>query len=248
MIVAIIQARMGATRLPGKVLKGISGHPVLFHVVERVRRAANLTKVVVATTMTPEDDEVAAFCTLSGYDVFRGSSSDVLARYYEAAKGAGADTVVRITCDCPLIDPVIIDRCVGEFNKLRPDYLSNVVPGERTFPRGLDTEVFSFPALERAHLESKESFEREHVTPYIWQNKNGSFVISPTVKADPEYNRPQYRLTLDFPEDLELFQKIYGQHYKRGKIIPTLDVIRYLDENPDVVAINAFRDKEQVKV
>lgn len=248
MIAAIIQARMGSTRLPGKVLENLSGKPVLFHVVERVKKAKKIAKVVVATTTNPEDDKVAALCMQHNYDVFRGSSSDVLGRYYNAANEAGADAIVRITSDCPLIDPDTIDRCIEEFIVQKCDYISNVVPGKRTFPRGLDTEVFSFSALQRAHAEANDSVEREHVTPFIWKDHRGLFSIGPTVTATEKYNRPEYRLTLDYPEDLELLRKVYDTLYVPGTIIPTLAVLQYLDENPDVTAINSFREAEQVKV
>ena len=247
MIVAIIQARIGATRLPGKVMKELAGEPVLYHVVERTRRTTGLEKVIVATTIKPQDDVIENFCKRQDYDVFRGSSDDVLSRYYEAAKKVGADSVVRITADCPLIDPFVVAQCIEDFNNRDCDYLSNVEPGPRTFPRGLDTEVFSFSALERAHAEAKSVAEREHVTPDMWQNKGGTFVVCNIAKAAPEYNRPQYRLTLDFQEDYDLLQNIYGRFYKSGTIISVPDVIRYLDEHPEIAAVNAFREKEQVK-
>ena len=169
----IIQARMSSSRLPGKALMLLSGEAVLYHVVERTRRARCADIIIVATTEEPEDDKVAAFCAKRGYVCFRGPRDNVLERYFEAARTWRLDTVVRVTSDCPLIDPAIIDLCVERFQTSECDYMSNTAPGERSFPRGLDVEVFTFVALERADREAREPYEREHVTPYIHENKKG---------------------------------------------------------------------------
>ena len=150
MITAIIQARMGSTRLPGKVLKEISGHSMLWHVVTRVRQANTLDQVVVATSDKVSDDAIASFCEQEGFLCFRGSESDVLDRYYQAARWAGATVVVRITADCPLIDPVVIDQVVSAYLENDCDYANNVM--QRTYPDGLDAEAFSFEALAQAWL------------------------------------------------------------------------------------------------
>ena len=239
---AIIQARMSSTRLPGKVLLPLAGKPVLFHDVERARNAKALDVVIVATSTESEDDAIADFCAQYGYRCFRGSRDDVLARYAGAAAEAHLDTIVRITSDCPLIDPAIIDETIAAYHDASCDYLSNIGPGERTFPRGLDCEVFSRAALDRANAEAKELTEREHVTPYIRENKNATFTLGTQVTAQGIYMRPQYRLTLDYAEDYQLLEQLYAVFYKEGSLVDVPTVLSYLDAHPEMVAINAFRE------
>lgn len=243
----IIQARIGSTRLPGKVLKKIGDMTLLEHCVRRVGYAKMVDKVVVATTINKEDDQIIKLCQQMGIDYYRGSSNDVLDRYYRCALMYFAyENIVRVTSDCPLIDPNIIDMCVTAFEKSECDYISNVVPGERTFPRGLDVEVFSRGALEDAHQCASEEYEREHVTPYIWQNKNGNFKIGEMVTAHSAY-RSDYRLTVDYPEDFAVIERIYDELYKSGEIIDVRDVIKFLDNNPAVVQINASCEQKPLK-
>lgn len=237
MNICIIQARMGSTRLPGKILKDLQGKPMLWHVVERCRASKKLDNVVIATTSNPEDDAVEKFCKEYSIPYFRGSVEDVLERYYEAAKMFGADIIVRVTSDCPLIDGAIIDACIEAFEKGTYDYVSNINPGPRTFPRGLDTEVFSFPTLERAYKNAHETYEREHVTPYIWENKNGAYRIGPTVVAGPGY-AADYRLTVDYPEDFRVAEEIYKKFFVSDRNINVKDVLRFLDLHPEIVKIN----------
>ena len=162
--VAIIQARMQATRLPGKVLADLEGKPVLRRVVDRARRASTLDAVVVATSDNPADDVLAGFCREFGTDCFRGSRDDVLDRYRRAAECFQAEVVVRLTADCPLLDPQVIDRVVRAYGQGEFDYVSNAL--ECTYPDGLDTEVFSYKSLERAWREARRQSEREHVSSY----------------------------------------------------------------------------------
>lgn len=237
MNVIIIQARMDSTRLSGKILKNLAGHPQLWHVVKRASAAARVDKVIVATTINEDDNVVEQFCKDNNFLYTRGSLEDVLSRYYEAALKHGADVVVRVTADCPLIDPTIIDRCIDEFEQAGCDYISNAVPPPRTFPRGLDCEIVSFAALENAYKNAREQLEREHVLPYIWQNKKNEFVIGSTILASPEYKR-DYRLTVDYPEDFELMETIYHEFYQEGELINVPDVLRWLDFHPEIVAIN----------
>lgn len=246
MVAAIIQARVGSTRLPGKIMKDLSGREVLWHAVERALLAKSADRVMVATTTNPEDDAVEKFCRKHNFLFYRGSDENVLERYYWAAKQFGADIIVRITADCPLIDPKTMDLCVEKFKKSGCDYISNVVPGPRTFPRGLDVEVFSFGALEKAHKNAGEIYEKEHVTPYIWENKNGEFKVGETVTASAEYAR-NYRLTIDYPEDFELIKKIYQSLYRNNEIIDIRDAIDFLDKNPAIAKINADCEQKPVK-
>ena len=244
--VIIIQARFGSTRLPGKIMKKLRGHPMIWHVVERCRGSKEADKVVVAITTSKDDDRVAQFLDKHGIDYYRGPSEDVLLRYLQAAKASKAKVIVRVTADCPFIDHKIIDLCIKKFRRCQCDYISNVVPGQRTFPRGLDVEVFSFAALEKSAKEVKEHYEREHVTPFMWENKKGEFSIGPTVTASPDYAR-KYRLTVDYPEDFLLIEKMYGEFYKPGKIVDVREIISFLDRNPKIAALNTHCVQKSIK-
>ncbi len=237
MIVIILQARMGSTRLPGKILKDLSGKPMLWHVVTRCLGSKLAERTIVATTINPEDDIVESFCKENNFLYHRGSSENVLMRYYETAKKFDAQIIVRVTGDDPLTDPVVIDKCIDALQKSNADYLSNINP-LRTFPRGLDAEVFKFSALEKAYKEAKENYEREHVTPYIWENKKNEFKIGAPVIADESYRRG-YRLAVDYPEDFELMEKIYSKFYFSGKQVDVPELLKFLDSNPDWLKINA---------
>lgn len=201
--VAIIQARMASTRLPNKVLADVEGRPMLARVVSRVRAARRVDDVVVATSTNPQDDAVAAFCEAEGVACFRGSESDVLDRYYQAAGSVGAELIVRITADCPLHDPAVIDAVVARFDPATTDYVSNAI--ERTFPDGLDTEAFSMAALERAWREAEWTSEREHVTSYIWKHPDRFRLAQVTQDRDLS----GLRWTVDEPRDLAFVREVY---------------------------------------
>lgn len=233
----IIQARMSSTRLPGKSMKTLSGKPLLWHVIDRVSRSRKAKRIIVATSTQSEDDAIEKFCRESGTACYRGSLDNVLERYYEAARVYGVETIVRITADCPLIDPEIIDRCVSSFEQSGADYVSNVAPGPRTFPRGLDTEVFSFSVLEKAYRQGREPYEQEHVTPYIVENKRGEFSIGQTVVADEAY-AGNFRLVVDYPADYAVLQKLYDVFYEDGAIISVPAVIEFLRTHPDLASRN----------
>lgn len=208
--VAIIQARTGSSRLPGKVLADIAGRSMLERVVRRASRARNLHQVVVATTTESTDQPVVNLCQRMGVDAFRGSEGDVLDRTFRAARNHGAEVVVRITSDCPLIDPQVVDLVIDSLNThppkdSPPDYASNTM--ERTFPRGLDTEAMTFEALEHAWREAEEPYQRVHVTPYFYQNPDRFRLLSVTA----EENFSAHRWTVDTAPDLELIRAIYGR-------------------------------------
>jgi spore coat polysaccharide biosynthesis protein SpsF (cytidylyltransferase family) len=167
-ITAIIQARMGSTRLPGKVLMDLAGKTVLARVVSRLRRAERVDEIVVATTDSLADDAIVPECHQLKVEYFRGSENDVLDRYYQTARVCAAGAVVRITSDCPVIDPQLVDETIRLLQQQGGDYCSNVLP--RTYPRGLDTEVFTVAALEQAWREARDPSEREHVTPYFYRH------------------------------------------------------------------------------
>jgi spore coat polysaccharide biosynthesis protein SpsF len=232
MIVAIIQARMGSTRLPGKVLKEVCNRPLLYHVVSRLRHSRRIDRLVVATSIRQPDDDVAAFCEQQSISCFRGSEDDVLDRYYNAAHIYAAETVVRITADCPLIDPVVLDEIIEAYQKSRCDYASNTLA--RTYPDGLDVEVFSFEALKKAWQEAILVSEREHVTPYIWKNPDRFKIHQVKEKIDRSY----MRWTVDEPEDLEFIRRIYSYLYRPGRIFLMREVLELLEERPELMQIN----------
>ncbi len=231
-VVAIVQARMGSTRLPGKVLAEIAGKPMLWHVAQRVRRAKAVHDVVVATTDCAADDPVVAFCQREKIPVFRGSENDVLDRYYRAAQAHGAGAIVRITADCPFIDPDIIDRVVGAYLDGDAEYVSNTLT--HTFPDGLDTEVFSMAALETAWKEATRKPEREHVTPYL--KLSGRFAVR-NVHAEPDDPPPNLRLTVDEPADLEFTRSLYAA--LDGNVAFSIsDLAKLLQKRPELAVLN----------
>lgn len=232
----IIQARMGSTRLPGKVMKDLCGKTVLAHVIERVQQSGE--EVVIATTDGSVDDAIVTEAEANGVGFFRGSEEDVLSRYYLAAKQFGFERVVRVTSDCPLYDGKLL-RAMLDYWRGDEDYLSNC--HERRFPRGLDTEIFTCAALERVHNEASEQPQREHVTPYIWQNPD-QFVIR-HFKRQP--NLSSMRWTLDTEEDWQFVQKVYDDLYD-GNIFSTADAVKFLVENPEVAEINAEIEQKKV--
>ncbi len=230
--VAIIQARIGSTRLPGKVLENLAGEPMLVRVVNRTQRAKTLGSAVVATTTLPADDVIAHLCQERGWPCFRGSEEDVLDRYYRAALKFQAEVIVRITSDCPLIEPEIIDRTVNEFLGHYPavDYVSNNLV--RTFPRGLDVEVVSLAALSRAWREDADTAWREHVTPYIYRHPE-KFKLH-NVANDTDYS--SMRWTVDTAEDLAFVRRIY-QHFNNDTF-GWRDVLKLLEIHPEWQEIN----------
>ena len=230
----IIQARMGSTRLPGKVMSLISGKPMLQHLIDRVRRCEEVDEIVVATTEMERDRPVRDLAGSSGVRVFSGSEDDVLDRYYQAAKANEAETIVRVTSDCPLIDPFLVDRIVRHFvnNADKFDYVSMGRPNR--YPNGLDTEVFSFSALERAWVEAELGSEREHVTPYIWKNEK-LFRIG-AVPSDR--NLSHMRWSVDEQRDLEFVRQVYTHLYEDGKVFTMEDVLALLDRVPELARIN----------
>ncbi len=227
---AIIQARMGSTRLPGKVLKSIAGRSMLARVCRRVCRAAMIDEVVVATTTEPADQAIADECNRLGVACFRGSENDVLDRYRHAAKRHGADAVVRITADCPLIDPDVVDRVVRCFLATRPDYASNTL--KRTWPCGLDTEVLSTEALDRAHREATEPYERVHVTPYLYRHGERFRLLPVTCRED----LGELRWTVDSAEDLQFVRAIY--HRLDGDAFSWREVLHMLAAEPGIAQLN----------
>lgn len=241
-VAAIVQARMGSTRLPGKVMKDLLGKPVLIRCINRIRRAKHIDQVVIATTTRPEDDIIVALCKKEEWNYFRGSENDLLDRYYYAAQAFNAEIVVRITSDCPLIDPGVIDIVIEEFLSLKHsvDYVSNTLP-PRTFPRGLDVEVMTFGALERAWREDNDCSLREHATPYIYRNPE-TFRLH---RVANEVDLSHHRWTLDTPEDLALIRAVYS-HFGNDEFTWT-DVLPFLDQHPEIMKINRDIDQKTIE-
>jgi spore coat polysaccharide biosynthesis protein SpsF len=229
--VAIVQARMGSTRLPGKVMKDLGGETVLARVVARVRRASEVGQVVIATTREPDDDAIVDECRRLSVRVFRGEVNDVLDRYYQAAKEEKAEAIVRITSDCPLIEPLITDTTIRAFLERRPDYASNVL--RRTYPRGLDTEIMTWDALSRSWRQAREPYQREHVTPYIYENAD-QFTLH-SVEGETDYS--SYRWTLDEPEDMAFLSAVYERMEGDG-CFSWRDVLALLEREPGLIELN----------
>ena len=245
--VVIIQARMGSTRLPGKVLTNLCGHSVLAHVLNRVGACPSVDEIVVATTVDTIDDPIVNAASALGVAVFRGSESDVLARYYLAAQQHAADVVVRVTSDCPLFDSNVLEQMLAAFFAGRsedapPDYLSNTL--KRTFPRGLDAEIFTFQALKSAYDNAKAEYEHEHVTPYIYQNPELFMLKNFAGSADNAH----HRWTLDTPQDLALITEIYDSLYRPGHIFTTEQVLLLLENRPEIFQLNAEIEQKPLVV
>lgn len=233
--VIIVQARMGSTRLPGKVLREVDGKPLLAYELERLQRVRLADEIVVATTTGDADLQVVALCEQLGVAVTRGPEDDVLARYHAAALAHGADVVVRITADCPVIDPEVVDQTIAMYRDAGEayDYVSNAL--EDSFPRGLDAEVFSMRALDEAFHQARAQDEREHVTPFIYRQPERYKLGNLRCEA----MLAQHRWTVDTPEDFELVSRIIGALYPSNPAFGLADVIALLERHPQWSGINA---------
>ena len=236
----IIQARVGSTRLPEKVLMDLCGKTVLERVVERIAQAKKVDEIIIATTENKADDRIVETANRCGVKCFRGSEEDVLARYYYAAKKYEVDHVIRITSDCPLVDPYVIDEVIECYEKGQYDIITNV-PNEwekMSYPRGLDLEIFPFHWLEKAFLEAASKYDREHVSPYIYDHAENRFYY----KYNKDYSR--YRWTLDTEKDWELIQLIYQKLFHGKQDFYFMDIVRLMQEHPEYAKIN--EDVEQI--
>ncbi|HOJ77861.1 MAG TPA: glycosyltransferase family protein [Bacillota bacterium] len=243
-VVIIIQARMGSTRLPGKIMKQVLGKTLLEYQLERLSRVTLADQVVVATTSNDNDTPIVKLCTELGVAYYRGSEDDVLARYYEAATQYNAQVVVRITSDCPLIDPLVVDQVIGYYleHQNNWDYVSNTFP-QLTYPRGLDTEVFSYRALQEAYHEAVDASEREHVTIFIKRRPERYRIFNYTYQRDESMNR----WTVDTPEDFELIRRIVTELYPKRPQFTLEDCLQLIESNPDWKLINAQIAQKLVK-
>lgn len=228
----IIQARMNSTRLPGKIFMELADKKVLEHVVLRARAAQNVQRVIVATTTSAADDPVVEFCRQAGIDVFRGQEDDVLDRYYQTAQAFKAPRIARVTADCPVLDPGILDRTIMHHFSTKADYTSNIL--HPTFPDGLDVEVFTFNALETAWKNAKLKSEREHVTPYI-RNHPQEFRQSEVVN---DVDLSAKRWTLDDPKDYEFLKAVFSGLYKGNSLFGMNDILKYVEKFPELEYLN----------
>jgi len=231
-IVAIIQARMGSTRLPNKTLSILAGKPLIWHVFNRLTYSRKITRIVLATTENPVDDVLEAWSIANGYDCYRGSENDVLSRFYFAAKQYNADLVVRVTADDPFKDPFLIDQVIEMSFNQQLDFAYNNKPA--TFPEGLDTEVFTFKSLKTAHERSTDNFEREHITQYFYRRPDEFSQGNLSNDVDVSW----LRWTIDTETDLEMVRKLYDGLYQDGKIFTYQDILSYLNQYPDIAKIN----------
>jgi spore coat polysaccharide biosynthesis protein SpsF len=236
-VTAVVQARMGSTRLPGKVLRRLGTITVLAHVIGRLRRAATLDQIVVATTTSPSDQAVVREALRLGVPATRGAEEDVLSRFVQAFDERGGEVGVRVTSDCPLIDPALVDEAVRKFLGATPplDYLSNTV--ERSYPRGYDVEVFRVDALRRAHRDASDRPDREHVTRYLYMHP-GTFRIGAMRRGDPN-RTASWRLTLDTPEDWAVLEQLVRALAANGAGPDLGAVEAYLMAHPQLLARNA---------
>jgi spore coat polysaccharide biosynthesis protein SpsF len=243
-IVIIVQARMASTRLPGKIMKEVLGKTLLEHQIERLRRVKQADKLVIATTDHGEEQPIVDLCERLEVDSFRGSENDVLSRYYGAATQYGADMVVRITSDCPLIDPAVVDGVIDHFQRRHSevDYASNTFP-ELTYPRGMDTEVFSYRALKEAYQEAVDLPEREHVTIFIKRRPERYRIVNLPYRQDVS----RHRWTVDTPEDLELIARILTALYPQNPEFTLEDCLDLLKKHPEWEEINGEVRQKLVK-
>jgi spore coat polysaccharide biosynthesis protein SpsF len=232
--IIIVQARMTSTRLPGKVLKEVLGKSLLEYQIERLRQSRRADNIVIATTTNSTDEPIVQFCRRADVDLFRGSEEDVLARYRGAAAVYNASVIVRVTSDCPLIDPEIIDRAINRFTSLynNVDYVSNTLL--RTYPRGLDVEVFSRDILEEAFTKAADRAEREHVTPYIYYRPEKFRLANLAQDTDMSW----HRWTVDTQEDFELIRMMLESLYPVNPRFRLADCMALIDRHPEWSEIN----------
>jgi spore coat polysaccharide biosynthesis protein SpsF len=233
-ITAIIQARVGSTRLPGKALMDIEGKPMLWHVINRIKCSKYINKILIATTTNKKDDQIENFCKNYGIEFYRGMEDDVLDRYYQAAKLWKANTIVRICSDNPLIDPQIIDKVISSYLENK-DILNGASTNVHlTYPLGLNAEVISFSTLEKVWQEAKKDYQREHVTIYIYENPNNFKINS----VENEKNISHFHWTVDEYKDLKFIREIYKILYKKKNIFLIKDILNLLEREPYLKEIN----------
>ncbi len=236
-ILTVIQARMSSSRLPGKVLLSVCSKPLLLQLIERVSFAQLKGEVVVATSLLEEDNVIEELCVKHNINVFRGHPDDLLDRHYRAALKYNAEAVVKIPSDCPLIDPVIIDKIIKYYidHKGRLDYVSNLHPA--SYPDGNDIEIISFKSLETAWKEAVKNYEREHTTPFIWENPGRFRIGNVRWELDLDYSST-HRWTIDYEEDYVFVRTVYEELYMKKNNFGLYDIISLLVNKPYISQIN----------
>ncbi|HTY38315.1 MAG TPA: glycosyltransferase family protein [Bacteroidota bacterium] len=235
----IIQARMSSTRLPGKVMMSLGGQPVLARMIERVTSAHTPFDLVVATTTDPADEPIVSLCRDLKVECYRGHPTDLVERHWHAARMVEADALVKIPSDCPLIDPGVLDRVLGFWNAFEGhyDYVSNLHPA--TYPDGNDVEVLTMEALAIVRREARQDFEREHLTPYVWENPFRFRIGNITWERGLNFSR-RYRWTLDYAEDMDLITHIFETLQMRtGPLFSLDDIVQLLQNHPELERINS---------
>jgi spore coat polysaccharide biosynthesis protein SpsF len=235
----ILQARLGSHRLPEKVMKQILGRPMIELQIERLLSCSEVDEIILATTKNPEDYILCEVAKRMSIKFFQGSEKNVLQRFYNAASYFNVDNIIRCNADCPLIDPLVVDKVIKVFkkNKSKYDYVSNIL--EPSYPVGMHTEVFTFDALSIANAASKDDVELEHVTPYIYRRPKAFRLHN--VKNDVNLSR--YRLTVDFEIDFDLVKQVYEALYLKNKLFGIPEIVNFLDEHPEVFGLNSFIQK-----
>lgn len=235
-IAVIIQARMGSTRLPNKVLADIEGRPMLWHLIQRLKESKFEPEIIIATTTSEGDKPILSFSAKFNLKSHAGSEDDVLDRFYQTALKYKMDVIIRITADCPLIDPEVFDKVLKFYLENEYDYVSNTHPP--TYPDGLDVEICSFEILEKAWKEAKFKSEREHVTYYIWNNDQIFNLGNVFYNENPSESLKDLRWTVDEKEDLEFVRQVFKHLYPKKKVFLMNDIIELLNQKPELLKIN----------
>ncbi len=228
----IIQARVLSTRLPGKILLNGFDKPLLLHTIERLKKSKKINKIIVATTKLKIDNVIFNLCKKNNISVFRGHSTNLLNRYYNCAKKYKLGDIIRITSDCPLMDYKLVDTMIKKYQKINVDYFSNVHPA--TFPDGFDVEIFSYNALRKSFFSAKKNFQKEHVTPFIWDQPKKFSIQNYFYKKGKNLHN-MFRLTLDYVEDYFVINQIYNALYPKNKYFSFDQILNYIKKNPQIM-------------
>lgn len=232
MIAAIVQARTGSTRLPGKIFANLAGKPFIWHVVNRLKTSKKIEKIILAIPDSAQDNALEEWATENKLACFRGNETDVLARFYFCAKKFSIPTIVRITADDPFKDASIIDQVINLYQNQNIDFAYNNKPP--SFPEGMDTEVFSFAALKKAHAEAKDPFEREHVTQYFFRHPELFKQANLAYSTDLSY----LRWTVDTPKDLKLAEAVYDELFQKKPNFNMQDILDLISKKRELASLN----------
>ncbi len=236
-VTTVVQARMGSSRFPGKIILPLAGKPLLVRMVERIKASKYYGRVVVATTYLEIDDPIVDICKKNSISFFRGHPIDLLDRHLNVGKKYNADAIVKIPSDCPLIDPLVIDKVIKYYldNRTSFNYVSNLHPA--TYPDGNDVEIFSIESLKKAWEEAEKELEREHTTPYFWENPDKFKIGNVSWETGLDYSM-SHRWTIDYEEDYKFIESIYNELYNKNPLFSLNDILELLDKKPELLRIN----------